>query len=459
MNVRPFAFVLAASALAALPARGARADDLVERRSPVVRAVEKARPGVVSIRTNQIVNVPRYYNWFEYDTVPEEREGSLGTGVIFDPQGFVITNAHVISRATRIFVTIGDGTAAQMEREGKLVAVDLDNDLAIVRLIPPEGATQATVYPFLALGRSNDLLIGETVVAIGNPFRLGTTVTTGVISAIRRSIKPKQGQETEFKDFVQIDAAINPGNSGGPIVDINGRWIGVNTAILNRSTGAEGIGFAIPADRVREMIGRSFKRRAWTGEWFGFDVDAGPNGRVVVRDVGAQGPAADKGLRRGDVITSVGGRPTPTMYDFRLAEAALAKGEAEKLQVARGEGDGVDLEIPSKGFAAGSLSRERFGFVARDATAEDAQRLGIGPDGGVVVTEIVPQGPAERIRLRAADVVTALGSERIRNLDDLATFLEMVHPGDGVGLRIQRVVTDRFGATGVREAQATLVAE
>jgi len=459
MNVRPLAFALAASALLAVPARGARADELVERRSPVVRAVEKARPGVVSIRTNQIVNVPRYYNWFEYETVPEEREGSLGTGVIFDPQGFVITNAHVISRATRIFVTIGDGTAAQMEREGKLVAVDLDNDLAIVRLNPPDGATQPTVYPYLALGRSNDLLIGETVVAIGNPFRLGTTVTTGVVSAMRRSIKPKQGQETEFKDFIQIDAAINPGNSGGPIVDINGRWIGVNTAILNRATGAEGIGFAIPADRVREMIGRSFKRRVWTGEWFGFDVDAGPDGRVVVREVSAQGPAAERGLRRGDVITSIGGRPTDTIYDFRLAEAVLSKGAPAKLQLARGDGVGVDVEIPSRGFSIGGLSRERFGFVARDATAEDVQRLGVAPDGGIVVTEIVPQGPAERVRLRTADVVKALGSERIRNLDDLATFLEMIHPGDGVELRIQRVVTDRFGATGVREAQATLVAE
>ena len=197
----------------------------------------------------------------------------------------------------------------------------------------------------------------------------------------------------------------------------------------------------------------------WTGEWFGFDVGAGPDGHVVVREVNAQGPAAGKGLRRGDVITAVGGRPTATIYDFRLAEAVLAKGEAAKLQLARGDGAGVDVEIPSRGFSIGSLARERFGFVARDATAEDAQRLGVAPDGGIVLTEIVPQGPAERVRLRASDVVTALGSERIRNLDDLATVLEMIHPGDGVAMRVQRVVTDRFGATGVREAQATLVAE
>lgn len=190
MNVRPLmlALVTASLAGAAIPAR---ADSIEDRRSPVVKAVETARPGVVSIRTNEIVTT-RYYGWFEYETVPTEREGALGTGVIFDPQGFVITNAHVISRANRIFVTVGEGTAAKYDREGKLVAVDLDNDLAIVRLIPPEGVTQPPIYPYLALGRSDDLMIGETIVAIGNPFRLGTTVTTGVVSALRRSIKPQQ---------------------------------------------------------------------------------------------------------------------------------------------------------------------------------------------------------------------------------------------------------------------------
>jgi len=459
MNVRPAIAVLTAALLPALAPVGARADDREARRSPVVVAVEKARPGVVSIRTNEIVNVPRYYNWFEYETVPEEREGSLGTGVIFDPQGFVITNAHVIARATRIFVTIGDGTSSAYEREGKLVSVDLDNDLAILRLIPPEGATQPPVYPYLSLGRSDDLMIGEAVVAIGNPFRLGLTVTTGVVSAIRRSIKPKQSQETEFKDFIQIDAAINPGNSGGPIVDITGRWIGVNTAILNRSMGAEGIGFAIPADRVREMIGRSFKRRAWTGEWFGFDVEPGPAGRVQVREVHATGPAAEKGLRRGDLVTAVGGRPTPTVYDFRLAEAGLAKGEATRLRVERGEGQTLDVDVPSRPFSIATLMRERLGFVARDATAEDAPKLGVSPDGGIVVTEVVPQGPAERIRVKALDVVMALGRERVRNLDDLAVVLEMVHAGDGIEVRIQRVVRDAFGNAGTRVGSATLVAE
>ena len=458
MNARPLVLALAVTSLVGV-VRPVQADEREDRRSPIVRAVEKTRPGVVSIRTNEIVNVPRYYNWFDYDTVPTEREGSLGTGVIFDPQGFVITNAHVIARATRIFVTVGDGTAAKYEREGKLVAVDLDNDLAIVRLTPPEGASAPPVYPYLALGRSDDLMIGETVVAIGNPFRLGITVTTGIVSAIRRSIKPQKSQETEFKDFIQIDAAINPGNSGGPIVDVNGRWIGVNTAILNRSTGAEGIGFAIPADRVREMIGRSFKRRVWTGEWFGFDVEPGPTGRVLVRDVNTTGPAAEVGLRRGDAIVALNGRPTATIYDYRLAEAGLVKTETALLRIERAEGRTLEVAVPSRAFSVATFVRERLGFVARDATADDAPKLGVSPDGGIVVTEVVPRGPAERIKMRASDVIVALGRERVRNLDDLATFLEMVHAGDGVDLRIQRVVRDQFGGVGTRAGQATLVAE
>ena len=236
--------------------------DVEARRSAVVKAVEKARPGIVSIRTNQIVYTRR---WYDFEIEEREQEAALGSGIIFHPDGYVITNAHVIARASRIFVQILQGTPEETEREAKVVAVDVDNDLALLRLLPT-AAGAGGPYRYLPLGRSNDLMIGETVIAVGNPFGVGTTVTTGVISALRRSIKPRGSKdEREFKDFIQIDAAINPGNSGGPVLDVTGRWIGVNTAILNRAMGAEGIGFAIPADRVRDMVARLFKRRLVTG--------------------------------------------------------------------------------------------------------------------------------------------------------------------------------------------------
>src|SRR5262245_28249350 len=236
MNRRPLRCSIAL--LAALPLLGvalgapARAEDapdptVLARKSAVVRAVEKARPGVVSIRTNEIVQT-RYYSWFfdEGPSAPQEREGALGSGAIFHPAGFVITNAHVIARASKIFVQFArDGGAKgnEEEREANLVAVDIPNDLAILRMVAKGDET----YPSLPLGRSDDLMLGETVIAIGNPFRLGLTVSTGIVSALRRSIRPQNSQETEFRDFIQTDAAINPGNSGGPLLDVNGRWVGV----------------------------------------------------------------------------------------------------------------------------------------------------------------------------------------------------------------------------------------
>jgi serine protease Do len=408
-----------------------------ERRSPVVKVVERVRPAVVSIRTNQLV-AARYFDWYGY----EESEGSLGTGVIFHPAGYVVTNAHVISRATKIFVAVDDPAAGEVEREAKQVAVDLANDLAILRLVTPPGS--AAEYPWMPLGRSNDLMIGETVIAIGNPFRLGITVTTGVVSALRRSIKPRQsGETTEFKDFIQIDAAINPGNSGGPIVDITGRWIGVNTAILNRSTGAEGIGFAIPVDRVREMVGRTFKRRLARGDWSGFDLEAGRDGAPVVHDVSLQGPAARTGLRKGDVIVAFNGVSTPSLYDYRIAEVGLLERGTARLRVRREGRDLGEIEVP---FATppdpADLSRRRLGFVAREAEATDELTLGVAARMGLVVTDVARSGPAEAMGLKKNDVILALGGNQIRTLDDLSTFLDMVQADDSVDFKIRRVVGD-----------------
>src|SRR5262245_49071861 len=207
--------------LSGLFAPAARAEDeLALRRNAVVRAVEKASPGVVAIRTNEVVQVPRYYDWFWSDgrTVPQEREGALGSGAIFHPAGFVVTNAHVISRAARIFVRITGEDGKEVEREARLVSVDLDNDLAIVRIVTPEA--EVAPAPSVPRAQTDALTSGQTVIAIGNPFRRGTTRTTGIVAALRRTARPPRGGDTEFRDFVQTDAAINPGNSGGPLLDV-----------------------------------------------------------------------------------------------------------------------------------------------------------------------------------------------------------------------------------------------
>jgi serine protease Do len=460
MRTSPLALAALFLAVPAIAPRPAAADDLDVRRNPIVRAVETARLGVVSIRTNEIVQVPRYYEWFFDDgrTVPQEREGALGTGAIFHPAGYVITNAHVISRASKIFVQLLRPGGVEQEREARLVAVDLENDLAILRLVGADGG--AETYPFLPLGRSDDLMLGESVIAIGNPFRLGITVTTGIVSALRRSIRPQHSQDTEFRDFIQTDAAINPGNSGGPLLDVTGRWIGVNTAILNRATGAEGIGFAIPADRVRDMIGRTFKRRLASGEWTGFDVDANKSGSPVVREVYATGPASGTGLEAGDRILAVDGRATPSLFEYRLAEVDAPAGGVLRLRVRRGDGE-RDVEVPLTARTADALSiaKARLGFAARDAVPSDVRSLGVGPGGGVVISEVARDGPAARVLLRPNDVLTALGTFKVRSVEDLLFVLEMIQSKDTLKLQVRRLVQNRFGEVGIQTLNGTIVAD
>ena len=339
------------------------------RRSQVVRAVEKVKPAVVSVRTTQVVT-QRLIDW---DLVireePTEVEGSLGSGVIFHPAGFVITNAHVILRGSNFFVHPPGQEQAQGWRALPL-AVDLTNDLAILRILPQEGRPAA--FPHLPLGRSNDLMLGETAIAVGNPFKLGLSVSTGVVAGVNRSLKVGR---TTFNDFIQVDAAINPGNSGGPLLDITGRWIGVTTSIYKRVYGAEGIAFAIPTDRVRRLVGAALKSRVAVGAWLGLDEVEGADGAPTVKAVFPRGPAAASPLREGDTILSVNGRSTPTPYDYALALLDVPLGSALKLGVRRG-----DKELPPVTLPFEAIPTQRPG--ARSARARGGRRRRLRGGGG-----------------------------------------------------------------------------
>ncbi|MHC5010488.1 MAG: S1C family serine protease, partial [Planctomycetota bacterium] len=313
----PCALLLAAAlGVLAVSLRPARADgDPEARRSPIVRAIERSRHAIVAIHTTQIIE--RHLYGFELP--PVEGKG-IGSGTIFHPGGYVITNAHVLNRASEVLVDVTLEGGETLTHEAGIFAVDVPNDLAILRLLRPEKGEPLPAYPFLRLGRSNDLMIGESVIGVGNPFGIGTTVTTGVIGALDRTLRfsgSRQNDEEIFDDFIQIDAALNPGNSGGPLLDVTGRWIGVNTAIWNRRLDAEGIGFAIPVDRVRSLVGRAFKRRLMTGDWLGIELEEGEGGQARVRYVFPKGPAHGSDLRPGDILTRVNGEPTPTLFDLR----------------------------------------------------------------------------------------------------------------------------------------------
>ena len=275
------------------------ADD--ERRTPVVRAVEQTRPAVVNISAEQVVVVQRdpffeqFFNDFFEARPRRERytRTSLGSGVIVRPDGYVLTNAHVVARGQRIKVVLAD----ERELDARVVGVDADADIAVLKV-------EAGTLPHLEFGNSEDLMIGETVIAIGNPFGFSHTVTTGVISALRRSLK---SEGRTFLDFIQTDASINPGNSGGPLLNIRGELIGINTAIYG---GAQNIGFAIPAKRASQVVGDLIRygevRRSYLGvqvqdltpelaSALGIEARHG----VVVREVEERRPGRGAGTRAG----------------------------------------------------------------------------------------------------------------------------------------------------------------
>lgn len=403
----------------------AQAEESV-RRSAVVKVVERARNAVVLIRTPRLRQRP---DWYPFMYPRSQTETSLGSGSIFHPGGYVITNAHVIAEAEKILVDVpqGDGKAVT-EYEAVALAVDLPNDLAILRMLPRKGEENRR-FAHLELGRSHDIMLGETCITLGHPLRLGFTVTRGIVSGLDRTLKMKGG--FKFSDFIQVDAAVNLGNSGGPLFDITGRWIGVNTAILRRgdSSTAEGIGFAIPTDRVRSLIAKAFKRRMVTGNWFGIDFVEGPSGEARLFRVYPKGPARESGLRAGDVVSGVNGAATPTLFNLRMKMATLPLGARIRLDVVReGKRLSAPIELVDETVPTRRLSWSHLGFEVDDAEVN-----------GVLLTKVREDSPAAQIQLRAGDLIEALGEWRINNSDDLLRFLQVVAPDDTFEVHIKRL--------------------
>ncbi|MFY0566419.1 trypsin-like peptidase domain-containing protein [Archangium lansingense] len=307
--------LLLAVLLAVTSTTSARAD-LAKRRNEIVEVVQKVSPAVVFIGTESEEESPfrgRRSMMEEFFGGPQQRQRqqSLGSGVIVDPNGLIITNDHVIRGASAIHVVLADGR----ELEAEVIGSDATNDLAVLKV----SAKQP--LPAAKLGTTSDLMIGETVIAIGSPLGLSKTVTSGVVSATGRTLKT---DGKTYNDFIQTDAAINPGNSGGPLLNVDGDVIGINTAII---ASAQGIGFAIPADKVRRIVDELTRfgkvRPAWVGlevqqlsprlaRQLGWDRTYG----VVVSDVEPGSPAEQAGVRRGDVLAEMGGSRISDAEDY-----------------------------------------------------------------------------------------------------------------------------------------------
>lgn len=324
--------VLEAPALGAAPAA---VDGTTSFRS----AARAASPAVVSINTSKAAvssaqNADPWFRFFFGDQAQSQPQTGLGSGVIVSPAGYVLTNNHVIEEADEIEVILNDGRKSA----AKVIGTDPETDLAILKI-------ELNDLPVITLGNSDALEIGDQVLAIGNPFGVGQTVTSGIVSALGRT---QLGINT-FENFIQTDAAINPGNSGGALVDVNGHLMGINTAIYSRSGGSMGIGFAIPTSTARNVLDAIVRdgqvTRGWIGvepqdltpelaESFGLTPGAG----VVITGVLQNGPAAQAGIRPGDVITAVGGKAVATVPQLLSAVAALQPGTASPLDVTRRDG-------------------------------------------------------------------------------------------------------------------------
>lgn len=309
------------------------------RRTPVVVVAHNVLPAVVNIQTEATIRqrqVDPFFDPFGFFGGGDRTytSQSLGSGFIWSSDGIIVTNNHVVEGASRITVNFNDGT----QEPAKLIGVDPDSDVAVLRV----NAKNLVPAP---IGTSSDLMIGETVVAVGNPFGLSGTVTTGVVSALGRSVPSKEAGRT-FTDFIQTDASINPGNSGGPLLNIEGRVIGINTLIY---ANAQGIGFAIPVDRARKVIQDLLQFGQVHSAWIGAVTATvtpeeakrigtrASRGAIITR-IFSGSPAQAAGLRAGDVITGVGGKPVDSREAFSTYTATMPSGQPVQLTVIRDGG-------------------------------------------------------------------------------------------------------------------------
>ena len=405
------------------------AADLQQSYAPVVKRVAPAVVNVYAAKVvenrNPLLDDPIFRRFFGTPGGGEQVQRSLGSGVIVDPAGLVVTNNHVIEGATEVKVSLAD----KREFEAEIVLKDARADLAVLRLKDSHER-----FPALEFGNSDDLQVGDVVLAIGNPFGVGQTVTHGIVSALART----QVGITDYQFFIQTDAAINPGNSGGALVDLSGRLAGINTAIFSRSGGSQGIGFAIPANMVRVVVasardGGSAVRRPWLGaklQAVTADIAESmslkrPTGALVANVIPAS-PAARAGLKTGDLIVSVDGQTVddPNAFDYRFATRPLG-GQAQ-LGVVRG---GKELVVAVALQTAPETPRDEvvirsrspfFGVTVGNLSPALADELRLDPQAeGVVILQVADGSVAQRLRFQRGDIVVSVNDEKITKTHDL----------------------------------------
>jgi serine protease Do len=382
----------------------------------------------------------------------DQMRESLGSGFIVDPRGYIITNNHVVEKADKIFVKLSTDPEAFQGRPGKVVGVDKDTDLAVVKI------TTTEPLPTVKLGNSDSSQVGDWVIAIGSPFALTQTVTAGIVSARNRTIE--KGAAGQFQHFIQTDAAINPGNSGGPLVNMADQVIGVNTAILTQSAGYEGIGFAMPSNTVigvyNDLIGPEHKViRGSIGVQFQASLNPavqrvyGFKSGVLVNQVTPHGPADQAGLKAGDIITTVDGKPIKDGDALVTDIAARKPGSAVHLGYVRaGQTSTASLTIADRAklYAAQPTSQNGENGPESAPNASEG-KLGVtveavpGPLAskglhGVIVTQVKPGSFADESGLAAGMVITEINRQPVTSLEQFQSLVSGLKAGQDVGFRV-----------------------
>jgi len=431
-----------------------------DRRTPVVKVYQDTHKAVVNIAGERLVSSSPWpgYVWpdiFDFGGPRYQRQVAvLGSGMVVHEDGYVITNAHVIKGSKKIKVVFSDSS----EYPAEIISGDESKDLAVLK-IPVNKK-----LPFIRLGRSNDLMIGETVVAIGNPYGYANTVTSGVVSAVGRDIQI--AEDFWLRGLIQTDAPINPGNSGGPLLNINGELIGVNTAVRAE---AENIGFAIPVDTLVDNLSHMLMpeklRRVRLGLVVGGMKKIGDFSGLVVDSVNKASPAEKQGISAGDLVLEIDGRKLTSVIDFYVKMMDKEIGEPIRVNYVKSSSiplrsRTVKLTMQPRPLPDGrELVKDFFQMEVSVLTDRVARKFGFQSAYPIlIVTRIERGGIAEKTGLKAGDLILQINNATVRNVRELSLEMEKINEGDTVDVQIMRIGVGIFGQVQQRYT-ATLKAQ
>jgi serine protease Do len=420
---------------------------------------ERVKPAVVNISTTKIIKGKRFINPFGrspfndyfgddffnhfFGDIPQRdfKQKSLGSGFIISDDGYILTNNHVVENTDKILVKISDGK----EYEAKIIGTDEKTDIALIKIKPNHN------LPVAEIGDSDLLRVGEWVIAIGNPFGLAQTVTAGIVSAKGRVIGAGP-----YDNFIQTDASINPGNSGGPLFNMQGKVVGINTAIVAQG---QGIGFAIPINMAKSILADLKTKGKVSRGWLGISIQdisediaksmdyKGTTG-VLITDVFQNDPADKAGIKVGDVILEINEKKIADSHDLLLTVASLHAGDKAKIKIYR---DGKEMifnvtvaERKNEPEIALSKSEGNFGIKAQEITKSLAQQLGIASDQGVIVTDVEPGSPADEVGIQPRDIILQVNKAKITSFKQYLSEMSKAIKNKSVVLLVKRGKSNFF---------------